>query len=101
MSGFPGPEGYAEYLQRQRREDKEQARSEADYQPPERSPDLIDPVEQLRARARNCSDFRDAIVMQTAADYIVTLIDLIDEQAKLISSIKETSHEQQIERRDG
>jgi len=50
VSGFPGPEGYAETLARQRRDELERARSDAHHVPPERSPDADTVVDAILLR---------------------------------------------------
>lgn len=50
MSGFPGPPSYSEVLSAQRRAEREAARGEVTYVPPERSIEIHDFTDALRLR---------------------------------------------------
>ena len=64
MSGFPGPPSYSEVLAAQRRAEREAARGEAMYTPPERSIEIHDFSDALRMRID--------ILSRTKADKMTT-----------------------------
>lgn len=52
MTGFPGPPSYSEVLAAQQRREREEVRSDAHYQPAERTPDADDFLDALDYRMR-------------------------------------------------
>lgn len=69
MSGFPGPKSYAETLAEQLRAEREEAKSEAKYIPPERTPDADDFCDALFLRAvlTRAGDRKTADMLEAAA----------------------------------
>lgn len=69
MSGFPGPKSYFEILAEQLRAEREQARSDAMYTPPARTPDADDFCDALFLRAvlTRAGDRKTAEMLEQAA----------------------------------
>ena len=69
MSGFPGPRSYAETLAEQVRAEQEQKRSDAQYAPPQRTPDADDFCDALflRAELTRAGDRKTADMLEAAA----------------------------------
>ena len=69
MSGFPGPPSYSEVAAAQRAAEQEQKRSDAQYTPPERTPDADDFCDALFLRAvlTRAGDRKTADMLEAAA----------------------------------